>query len=499
MEVDGTSSFALFVYPFRFQSREFETRIAALDAACWAGREGPLRVWEEQEFHTEDLLPYVARYLNPGVAEPPTARLWGLDSGALQSTTGGLGNTAQWRLALPKRSAVSFSLDSVQLALFCAGVGFLSVRVCPTTSADPRRPSSDVADWLNFLHYFRFVRGQRDVSVAAQRRTGKDERAPFFPAPAGGEREHPEGRGCFADVLDALLKTGARDAESPPWWSEVFIPGQMLPFAALYADQVPDEEKALLVYRVRNFFHAEQVIHPSPQELRLDDHPGLLPYVHDQWFTFSLDGGAFVACNAPRTSFFREELPSHLRGQYYLLFVLALHQRFTLMSLSDEVAKNWSQERARASAFEGIRDTLLLFTARGYFAQVMQQEHHHRCYTKWQERFQLDRLYQEVRDEIQDMYNELLLRAQEAERRQRERLELIIAAIGVPALLASFLGINLRGVTTSSDGIEWWAAALGMLGAIIVGMFLVLKALPWFVRRQEESSSPRAAKGKEQM
>jgi hypothetical protein len=174
---------------------------------------------------------------------------------------------------------------------------------------------------------------------------------------------------------------------------------------------------------MRHFFHARQEMHPAPPDLRLE-RPSLLPYAEGLWVLFSLDGGAFWACDAPKTDFFRVQLPDHLGRQYFLLFLLALHQRFALMALSEKVAAYWpldgsmGDEDARERAFGEIRDRFLAFTARGYFTQVMQQEHHHRCYRQWQRTFQVNQLYREVRNEVREIHDYLMLR-------RTQRLELV--------------------------------------------------------------------------
>jgi hypothetical protein len=496
-------SFLYFVYPFLFEAETFEARVQRIEGAQWPGRERPLPVWKNDPFPEDDLLSHVARYLNPQGGTPPTARLWQLDGNTLQSPNG-LGGGADWRLLYPQGDLpfrfptrrASLHLEPVQLALFRMGVGFLTVGASPTTL--------EGEDWLDFLHYFRFVRGQRKVSVRAQRRTGREEVSPFFPEPAGGPAQHPGGRGVFGEVLDALLRTATTEDDSGNWWSEVFVPGQLIPYAVLFVNEVTEEEVPVLLYRMHNFFHSRQEIHPAPEDL-CPDHPGLLPYAEGQWFVFSLEGGAFVACDAPDTQFFRETLPNHLRDQYFLLFLLSLHQRFTLMSLSQQVSEEWfgRDEMERARDFDLLRDRLLEFTARGYFAQVMQREHHHRCYRRWQETFQIDRLYQEVNDEVREMHDYLLMKrtehleelaeaqrqqmeaaAQEEEKRAQHlerRISLLGVFIGVPAVLISFMGVNLRGIT-ASEGLTLLQALLTGFGGGLFLALLIIAAL-WLRRR----------------
>ncbi len=82
-------------------------------------------------------------------------------------------------------------------------------------------------------------------------------------------------------------------------------------------------------------------------------------------------------------------------------------------------------ELIRERAFGRIRLLLLSFTARGYFAQVMQRRHHHRCYVGWQETFQIPRLYEEVNQEVRSIHEYLLIRKTAQVERLTMRLNMI--------------------------------------------------------------------------
>jgi len=299
--------------------------------------------------------------------------------------------------------------------------------------------------------------------------------------------------GSFYEVLEALLMTAASHTSpgaSKVWWEEIFVPGQLLPFATLYLDEVAQDEIARSLYKVRNFFHTGQGEHGSDYDLSLE-HPSLLPYARNQWFVFSMDGGAFIACDAPRTDFFRNVMPDHLDKQYFLLFLLALQQRFVLMMLSQEVASHWlpgtyggvtNEENGesgtkvkRIDVFTRIRDKLLWFAARGYFTQVMQQEHHHKCYSRWQETFQVPQLYQEVSEAVRYMHDvSRLEQAQHLERlaegqqqkvnRLERRLSRVAWVLGVPALSLTYL-------QTLGEQ-EWWWSGLIAVISLCVGFVL---------------------------
>lgn len=471
MKVYAQASFIRFVYPFLFDGSTLSERKQSIERSEWKGneQERKFRVWRLVRFPKDDLLAHVERYLNPPEGKPPTALLWQMDGNAFQSPSG-LGSSASWKMTVGNRRQIDFQLTNVQIALFRIGVGFLTI--------ETNLNSDSVDDWLDFLHYFRFAGGQRSVQLKAQRRTGKDQFEPYFPPPAGGTEKHPEGVGTFMEILSAVMQTAKLTKESERWWREVFIPNQLIPFAVLYVDDqnATEEQIAKLLYRVRNFFPSSREIAPSKEDLNLDN-PSLLPYADKMWFVFAQEGSAFVAFNAPPTDFFRRELPAHLRNQYFLLFLLTLHQKFALMNLSQEVSEHWltGNLKERTQTFERIRNDLLDFTARGYFAQVMQRDHHHRVYRKWQETFQLEQLYREVSDEVREMHEFLLA---EQTRRLEQRLNQLGAFIGLPALVLSFLSINLYGITAKDEGLHILTAiSIGIISFCLGGFILWLLRL----------------------
>ena len=295
---------------------------------------------------------------------------------------------------------------------------------------------------------------------------------------------------CFGAVLDGLLRRSAANEDAANWWQEVFVAGVTIPYAGLFVDGVSPEEEHKLLYQLHNCFHSREGKHPAAEDL-CPPKPYLLPYAQRQWFVFALECGAFLACDAPavkETPFFRETLPPHLDTHYLLGFLLALHQRFTLASLSAQVAGGWDHHKSadaettsrREELFYGIRERLFAFTAKGQFVQVMQREHHHRCYLKWQEILQVPQFFEEVSREVREMHDYLLAeqskrieqlakKQEELTKRQERRLDWLAAFFAIPALVLSFL--QTIGV------VPWWQAGACFLGAMALGL-LVLK---WFL------------------
>ena len=484
--VDKSRSFAYFVYPFLFDVPPLPAHAQASgemgrrDVFCvfaeqiGASELDGKKMWADWPVPVNDMMPHVAAFLDPK-NKTPTGRFWQLGNDVSQKLQT---NKIEWRMLRGKTAApIPFVLGGgfvAQLALFRHGVGFITV--CA-------RPSSDnLADWLAFLHDFRFMHHRGDVRVCAEKETfdpasKQKARTAFRPLDVPGAAADQSF--SFLEVVYALLKASGVAHAS------VFTPGHTLPYASLFVRGADEAGKLLAIHRLRNFFSTEEGANPSQEDLR-PDHPAHLPYAHDQWFLQTLNGGSFIAFEpegARVSEFQKNVLPGHLQQVYFCAGLLALYQRFALARLSQRVAtkaltggdKEWKE----------IRDDLLDFTARGYFTQAMQFDHHHRYYRKWQEVFQIPQLYAEVRDEVRDMYERATLnlrqeedarekREEEREKRVEKRLSLLGLLFAVPALILGFLGVNIQGYT-NGDGLS-----LAVLAGWVAGGF-VLAALAYWI------------------
>lgn len=213
-----------------------------------------------------------------------------------------------------------------------------------------------------------------------------------------------------------------------------------------------------------------------------------MAYAQDVWFTFAQQAAGFVAFNAPGApeGFFRNDLPQRLRNRYFLLYLLALHQKFMLMHLSDQVSESWlrGDESQRQAAYKRIRANLLEFTARGYFAQVMQLEQHHRYYCRWRETLQLETLYHEVSQEVREIHDYLQLQLDQKRVEQSEGLNRVVlwltgitVMFALPSLFVSFLGANVRTLERWEDTLPefWWLMAIlatALVSALLVSILL---------------------------
>lgn len=150
--------------------------------------------------------------------------------------------------------------------------------------------------------------------------------------------------------------------------------------------------------------------------------------------------------------------------------------------MSEEVAKHWSMGEEdnlpkREATFRRMRNALLSSTASSHFTQVMQRDHHHhhhRCGRRWQQVFQVPRLYREVRDEVADMHGWLMMQKTEELQRLHKKTQVrtrklertlqgVAWILGVPILILSYL--QVQAVRSATKTLLWTLAALAF-GAI---------------------------------
>jgi hypothetical protein len=482
-----------FVYPFKTDERLEE--LAAIGGKKWPGRDET--IWVPTKVPKDDLIEHLARYLNP---QPPdnasaTGLFWDLSENARKALIGAEVR-AEWRYTTPHSTGV-FKFDSFRIGLFRFGIGFLIVQARPQ--------SNDASDWFDFLHYFRYWRGDQSATLEAspQGELRPEKRL----GPILGRNEPAAWKWKPGALLEELMEAslGRR------WWRDFFEMPHLLPFANLFLQgphEAESERVSALVYRARNLFHARQRTGAWNHGLQAS---GVSQYDDNQFMYFSIDGGGFLAYNPPAgDDFFKITLSDHLGRQYLLAFVLALAQRFTLLRVSADVAdaaptnNSVDADAELLAEYDRILRKTLDFTARGWFAQAMHSEHHHVAYREWLTAFQIDNLYREVRDEVADISEYLARRdsdrAEEEQRRKKavdeevkrrddQALFLVTAlagAVGVPLIFLGYLALldlRPRLEIPVLVGLAIPVAA-GILGILIIRLFL-----RWQDHREPDKSS----------
>ena len=190
MRLDRSASRLRFVYPFTFHGENFDRRVESFSSVKQNIGGIEEAMWEGDSFPAEDLVAHIADYLNTGdLVGQEMAALFRL-SAAVQAHTDGVGSDGVWSLQW-RRKTIRFSIDTIELAIFRAGVGFLTFAIRPH--------GANVDDWLDFSHAFRFARGRRSPRLIRERRVGFDQtiRADSGGGKLGARGVHPGTAACL--------------------------------------------------------------------------------------------------------------------------------------------------------------------------------------------------------------------------------------------------------------------------------------------------------------
>lgn len=200
-------------------------------------------------------------------------------------------------------------------------------------------------------------------------------------------------------------------------------------------------------------------------------------------------GHAFVMVGNADDDYYRgleNGLLGQFRHQFFLLFLIPHFHKAALLMLSDrlittlnrlEVGKAESVKRFK----RGIREILeifLRFSHRYWFHEISDQAQARALFILTREHLGTEKLYAELREEIQDM-NQYL--DSDSLRRQSNtvvRLTVVTTAGLVMTLTTGFLGMNLIDAAQSPWIEKWWLFVAVAIPSLLATGFAVAKSKP---------------------
>ncbi|MFA5949085.1 MAG: CorA family divalent cation transporter [Hyphomicrobium sp.] len=186
---------------------------------------------------------------------------------------------------------------------------------------------------------------------------------------------------------------------------------------------------------------------------------------------FLASGHTLVVLGDGRDEFFMNGeggMLGRFRHQHFLMFLIAHFQKASLRMFSDRLVAAVSRlEIASAKANRAFRaeiraalENFLRFAQRYWFHEISNQAQTRELFVRTRDHLELDGLYAEVREELQDMASFLEV---EATRRQNEtvvRLTVVTTFGLVGTVTTGFLGMNL---IAWAEEPAWWRVAAFMV------------------------------------
>jgi hypothetical protein len=191
-------------------------------------------------------------------------------------------------------------------------------------------------------------------------------------------------------------------------------------FSYLLLDHVPvseNEENGFMaeaLFRLRNGFNAHY--YPSKKECDFECNSQVLNFVHNIFWGVSQEGVACIACltdESQQTHFLQKIFIYNVQNSYFYLYVLAMAQRFSLLSISKRTADLPSgirysfdllkNEKEIIKTIDALQKDIVLYGLRINFSQVAYNFHYTLFYEKVREVFRLDLQHNELDVELKNL------------------------------------------------------------------------------------------------
>lgn len=236
------------------------------------------------------------------------------------------------------------------------------------------------------------------------------------------------------------------------------------------------------------------------------DAPGELPYSHsylqdfedrycyDRYsdgsaagHRFMTSGHSLVTMGDAKDRFFNDKekgILSRFRHQHFLLFMIAHFQKAALRMYSDRsvatlsrldlksVAANREFRRETRAALENF----LRFEHRYWFHEISNQAQARDLFEMLQKHLNLDALFEEVREELQDMGNYLDVEAMRRQNDSMVRLTVVTTFGLIGTVTTGFLGMNLFAWADQPVGWRFWAFMIVFVPTLFLTLYTVVKS-----------------------
>ncbi|MHB1682886.1 MAG: hypothetical protein ACYCYO_08680 [Bacilli bacterium] len=443
---DIEDTFTKFLYPFQLRMQE-HTGLSDASLALTAVRSRVDAVadlcplWLECQFQDEELdnmLPYVKQY----VKLPENHRRYMINPILLKQ----LDNLQTNRM---NADEAGFQISAIDLHLFFNGVGFLVFEVQPSciscgpvTMAWIEDLNADLASLSQGKPMW-----QRNYGQLATCADGSTDMPGLFLGEPTTTKEliasllqplcQEQTFSCWQPLVDTFLPVyGAillrPEADTPHRQANVQFKEFVIEHGIVLRKTLPSNN--------RNRFS---------QQLLDDPLHNYLPY-HNVVHTQSLEGGFALAYDNGVSHFqgHNSGAMRSFRTNYFYMMLLALHQRMSILCY-EMAAADATRNSDPASLLRTLREQIYDFAARCYFSQASFSEERDQLYRRWQRAFNINQMYDELKDQVHDIEGYLAqvardreLDARESELRQeaeRNRLIALITLVLLPISIAAGL------------------------------------------------------------
>lgn len=176
------------------------------------------------------------------------------------------------------------------------------------------------------------------------------------------------------------------------------------------------------LYQMRRSF--KETYRSAEKEFQLESNNEIIQLFENSYWGVSLEGAAHIAylTNDQLTdTFFKDNHTHQVKETYFYLYMLALHQHYTLQYFSIQASRlpsrlKDSMKSKQRATIEDLKSKMIFFTLRSSFKQVSHITHQNSLYEMFRSALRIDDLIEELNMEI-----EALTSITETERQKRTK------------------------------------------------------------------------------
>lgn len=363
-----------------------------------------------------------------------------------------------------KTEQYQFSLTKIELYLFETQVGFWSIKL--------GYPKGINIERLIETNYYAKKITQYEYELFFTKKISKDETI----------RQN-------VHIGEMIKELSARFRVSSFFEGTKEIPTQALVYSSAKLDSNFKEDTQLSSYLFQLRRSFKSTYKPSMIEQDLVGNPGLLPLFHNSYWGISLEGLANIVTKTDdekTEEFFNSMYLHQIENSYFYLYILALHQRYALLRLSNLASKlsyeldvNLDNYTEQNQLIIQLRGQIIRFMLRSSYKQVSNNTHYSQLYEVIRENLKINDLFRELHDEL-DAISSITEVAEQrqhhleetAKREQAEKFNNKITNITTLFLpitvITGFFGMNLAFIAEHEE--KWWL----FIGSTVIIYFFTL-------------------------
>ena len=299
--------FTAILFPFRFAAQQLETEAFNAPFIRKNGKE--TQRWQPDKMQAYHLKENVAAMLGVGEEKGGAGQVWCFN------------DSLRREMDIPEeRTAISFTyrgatepaeihLESMRLALFTTGVGFLEISVRCQSSAEV----------IQDVNYFLSEVKSDDNRLSFEKKLGRDESVTV--------------ELTMLELVEKLLAPLGEVEDFDHRHGLHYVDNKPLVFSYVLMEKF-DKEFGKLLFGLRTNFKATYQV--PAEDYELHHAQGVLHPFENVYWGASLNSAVCCAAmtdNAKTNEFFMNTFPANLRQTYLTLYLLRQHQRYAIQDL----------------------------------------------------------------------------------------------------------------------------------------------------------------------